>query len=303
VAVLPFAVAYRDLYVLQADEQSAMPCPRCGQTRQLLRVAQWQMSACAVCNGTFVGFSQLEELMQSHDRPGDIQAFALQNPIPMPGSLACAKCNRPMQRSYFFHQIVDVCKDHGAWFDVDELTGAMERMRQLLVIAAAMAREPVTVESRSDPSPVRSIAEPAAHNSADPEPVLQRFRQAATTPLVAAGSPRKCSACGAPLTVTSVWLQCTSCRGIFIGFDRLRELVEMLEVANVPTSFPRLETTPTLLPRLCPNCGFAMQQHEFFRQSVDVCLDHGIWFDVPELENAAAKMQQLLIQMRVHGVV
>ena len=277
-----------------------MPCPRCGATRQLQRVAQWQMSACAVCNGTFVGFSQLEELMQSHDRPGDIQAFSLQNAIPMPGSLACAKCQRQMQRSYFFHQIVDVCKDHGVWFDVGELTGAMERMRQLLVIAAAMAREPATVESAAV-APVP--AKPAAHNSADPEPVLQRFNQAATTPLIDAGSPRKCSACGALLTVTSVWLQCTSCRGIFIGFDRLHELVEMLEVANVPTSFPRMETPLTLKPRLCPNCGFAMQQHEFFRQAVDVCFDHGIWFDVPELENAAAKMQQLLIQMRVHHAV
>ncbi len=133
--------------------------------------------------------------------------------------------------------------------------------------------------------------------------VVGDHMQQRSTPLVDAGSPRKCSACGVALTVTSVWLQCSSCRGIFIGFDRVRELVEMLEVANVPTSFPRLETALTLLLRLCPNCGFAMQQHEFFRQAVDVCLDHGIWFDVPELENAAAKMQQLLIQMRVHHAV
>lgn len=276
-----------------------MLCPRCGQNRPLVRVGQWQMSACAVCNGTFVGFSQLEELMQSYDRPGDIQAFALQNPTPMPGSLACAKCERQMQRSYFFHQIVDVCKDHGVWFDLGELVAAMERMRQLLAIAAAMAREPEPAKP-AERSQAHSIAEP--RTSTDPEPVLQRFRQAATTPLLDAGSPRKCSACGVALTVTSVWLQCSSCRGIFIGFDRVRELVEMLEVANVPTSFPRLETALTL-PRLCPNCGFAMQQHEFFRQAVDVCLDHGIWFDVPELENAAAKMQQLLIQMRVHHAV
>lgn len=46
-----------------------------------------------------------------------------------------------------------------------------------------------------------------------------------------------------------------------------------------------------------------MQQHEFFRQAVDVCVSHGVWFDVHELETAAAKMQQLLLQMQIHRLL
>jgi Zn-finger nucleic acid-binding protein len=136
-------MAYRDLYITVADQSAAMPCPRCSSSESLQRVEQWQMSMCNTCVGLFVGFAQLEELMQSVDHPGDIEAFVLQDPVSAGrAALHCPRCSDAMQTTYFFRQLVDVCTVHGVWFDVGELTSAMERMKTLLGVLKLMSREP-----------------------------------------------------------------------------------------------------------------------------------------------------------------
>ena len=253
------------------------------------------MAACAACNGTFVGFAQLEELMQSDDRPGEIHSFALQNPLELGRALPCAACQMQMQASQFFHQIVDVCHLHGVWFDPSELTAAMDRMGRLLALTAAMA-----ADSAGTPLVQTTIA-------ADSEPlaVLRNVFQAAANAPRTGRPSGPCPNCGEALDHAVVWLRCFVCHGIFIDFDRLQQLVAALKLGDVLTQVTQaaLGLAQRGELRLCPHCGLAMQQHLFFHQAVDVCVAHGVWFDVHELQNAAAKMQQLLLQMQVHRMM
>lgn len=286
-------VVFRDLFVTHAGNEVRLSCPRCGPAWQLQRVADWQMSGCAACNGTFVGFAQLEELMQSHDRPGDIQSFALQNPLELGRTLPCAACQMPMQPSLFFHQIVDVCHLHGVWFDPSELTAAMERMGRLLGLMAVMAAEPAEAPFVQT---TKAIA---------PEPlaVLRSLVQAGSS--APTGQRAECPSCEAALNPAVVWLRCITCHGIFIDFNRLQQLAAALDLGDVRIQVTLLAVAPAQRRQLrpCPHCRLVMQQHQFFRQAVDVCVTHGVWFDVHELENATAKMQQLLLQMQIRRLM
>lgn len=216
-------MVFRDLYVTHAGDDARLSCPRCGPALQLQRVADWQMAACAACNGTFVGFAQLEELMQSDDRPGEIQSFALQNPLELGRALPCAACQMQMQASQFFHQIVDVCQLHGVWFEPSELTAAMERMGRLLALTAGIAAD--------------SASPPIAHNAADSEPlaVLHNAIQAAANAPRTGHASGPCPNCGGPLDHAVVWLRCIVCHGNFIDFDRLQQLVAALDLGDVLT--------------------------------------------------------------------
>jgi Zn-finger nucleic acid-binding protein len=113
-----------------------------------------------------------------------------------------------------------------------------------------------------------------------------------------------CPNCGEALDHSVVWLRCIVCQGSFIDFDRLQQLVAALDLGDVTTQITRVAVAPVQRQQLrCPHCRLAMPQHLFFHQAVDVCVAHGVWFDVSELQNAAAKMQQLLLQMQIRRLM
>jgi Zn-finger nucleic acid-binding protein len=116
------------------------PCPRC---RKPLRVASSGspvvetleglalLHECIGCGGVFLDNASLERVFSPE---------ALGNRHPAPSARApsapdvvrylnCPACNRLMNRVNFGKHsgiIVDVCKDHGTWFDSGELTRAIE---------------------------------------------------------------------------------------------------------------------------------------------------------------------------------
>ena len=81
---------------------------------------------------------------------------------------------------------------------------------------------------------------------------------------------------------------CPRCGGQFVEHALLRDLLERREVYGVRAPRPQAVTRATEPVRYvpCPACGTLMNRKNFGRTSgviVDVCHQHGIWFDAGEL--------------------
>ncbi len=289
-------VAYRDLYVTNVEGDAGLRCPRCETVDGLRRVGHLQMSMCTVCKGAFVGFARIEELMQTADRPGELERVALQFPVTLSTpALRCPCCNADLQRGFFYQQLVDVCEVHGVWFDVGELVSAMDRMHLLLGVLTLVASPPIV----APPAAVVARFGPAL----DPKQVLARMLHDNTLPLVVEDSARnRCAACGrASLQWTGHWQRCVECGGLFIDFARLARITDALQLVDLPTYMQQQPRPSPLLDaaaKLCPHCNYPMHTIVFFRTMVDVCDLHGVWFDVDELNQAVDAMQAWLQLLR-----
>lgn len=113
---------------------------------------------------------------------------------------------------------------------------------------------------------------------------------------------RVCPACGDrhPLSSRRVGedihlLECDRCAGFWLStavFTRLEQRAKSDEVLDAAILTGEGGTEPPSLPsegriyRPCPSCGALMNRRNYGKRSgfvVDVCKDHGIWFDHGEL--------------------
>jgi Zn-finger nucleic acid-binding protein len=98
---------------------------------------------------------------------------------------------------------------------------------------------------------------------------------------------------GAPLTL----FECGRCAGMWIEREVFRLLAQDARRGEVPAPSPLIpvEAEPSSgSPRLeevvyrpCPECGKLMHRQNYGRKSgviLDVCRDHGLWFDAHELD-------------------
>lgn len=156
-----------------------------------------------------------------------------------------------------------------------------------------------------------------------------RFCHSCATPIspqaiAGEASDRCCPACGEDRTLHSrpidgervSILECHQCAGIWIGHEVFRHLEETSlskEIAwnpsrpDTPLSGLDLPAKGTPLYRRCTECDQLMNRTNYGRRSgviVDICRDHGIWFDHGELARilkwireghwTAAKRQKIL---------
>jgi len=110
-------------------EPTRLLCPRgCGGL-----VAVWEVGECERCGGVFVSHEALASLVGRHrPEPGTVpRQSSIVPPVPPADAvvyLPCPVCNTRMNRTVFGKSsgvIVDVCKTHGTWFDVRELTASL----------------------------------------------------------------------------------------------------------------------------------------------------------------------------------
>ncbi len=112
-----------------------------------------------------------------------------------------------------------------------------------------------------------------------------------------------CPACGEGHFLTSRKLgevpvmECTRCVGLWLGHETVSSLVEQAakEALDIDQTFASLHAAARNtagqqgpLYRKCPECGRLMNRRNYARRSgviVDICRDHGIWFDAEELPN------------------
>lgn len=123
---------------------AGQPCPACGDGRPLrsraLDGAGVAVAECGICGGFWVEREVFEvlarrarekslpELGPAGERPSGPAA-------PPRGSLyrPCPSCRRLMNRKNWGRKsgiIVDVCREHGAWFDLDELERLLAWIRE-----------------------------------------------------------------------------------------------------------------------------------------------------------------------------
>ncbi|HUT89389.1 MAG TPA: zinc ribbon domain-containing protein [Thermoguttaceae bacterium] len=129
----------------------------------------------------------------------------------------------------------------------------------------------------------------------------------ALTPELVAGdeTPLVCPVCGEPHRLTSrrigevTVLECDHCAGLWLGTETFKQLAERASDAiDVDQFFASARARPANLDspeqkargqwryRNCVVCGNMMHRRNYGPRSgviIDVCKDHGVWFDADEL--------------------
>jgi Zn-finger nucleic acid-binding protein len=118
--------------VVEGEGSAMMRCPRCGGScREGHARDGTVLRGCSQCAGLWIDNATVARLRDYSD--GDIEGVARDLTrivaMPMPreqrlAELSCPTCAKPMRRIAIPETIhsVDVCSDHGTWFDRDELS-------------------------------------------------------------------------------------------------------------------------------------------------------------------------------------
>lgn len=135
-------------------------CPRCDQKLRVHLFEDAELIECASeagCGGIWCPKDAFERLRHNalHQRGPATAPPELGGRGEAPAAqgrayLACLTCSQLMQRRQFRHQdrpsgiVLDVCKDHGLWFDRDELQAVLDFVRRQkdLGVGATVARLP-----------------------------------------------------------------------------------------------------------------------------------------------------------------
>lgn len=107
-----------------------IPCPRCRAplvTRELADVVGLE---CAGCLGLFLDVETVRRLTSEEGRETRV-AFPRRARVHEPPVqyIPCITCQKQMNRTVFAKisgVIVDVCKDHGVWFDAGEINAIIQ---------------------------------------------------------------------------------------------------------------------------------------------------------------------------------
>jgi Zn-finger nucleic acid-binding protein len=109
-------------------DPTRLTCLRCADVAlSPVEIAGIERHSCTACQGTWIAEDQLRDMMVALGLEPDEPL----GPIGDVSELACPTCRHPMvhERAYGDSMIfVDVCPDHGAWFDRDELASVIERL-------------------------------------------------------------------------------------------------------------------------------------------------------------------------------
>ncbi len=111
--------------------QVHLSCPRC--TTQLVAVSDpYTRHTCSGCGGVWIDEDELRRMLEAIA----IQPWAPLGPLELEaGPTPCPRCREPMavERTHGEHPTeqkqIDVCPDHGAWFDRDELELALQQLQ------------------------------------------------------------------------------------------------------------------------------------------------------------------------------
>lgn len=138
-----------------AGELTEHPCPACGADRRLAgrRLGEGGYSAleCGACGGLWVSREAFRRLAEKarvsevamegvSDAPAGRQPVRNRGPIYRP----CPRCGARMNRQNYGRRsgiILDLCREHGVWFDAHELEGVLAWVRRGGLAREEEARE------------------------------------------------------------------------------------------------------------------------------------------------------------------
>jgi Zn-finger nucleic acid-binding protein len=140
----------------RADDSTAAPlaCPRCATALAAVLVGASRIHDCATCGGVWLDVETFQRIAND----GEVQSGVLAVLAPTPPTatvsaadiryVPCPVCAKLMNRMNFARisgVILDSCKQHGNWFDRDELRRVIEFVRAG-GLAAARNKEKLALE-------------------------------------------------------------------------------------------------------------------------------------------------------------
>ena len=129
------------------DDVTPIPCPRCREPMQSLRLGDTNARECSACGGLWLDPESLQKLANGREAQAAVVSLLAARiptataPVDAVRYFPCPSCTKLMNRVNFAHSsgvVLDVCKTHGVWLDRGEL------QRVLAFIAAGgltVARE------------------------------------------------------------------------------------------------------------------------------------------------------------------
>jgi Zn-finger nucleic acid-binding protein len=109
---------------------TALACPGCRAPLQATAVGGVSLDQCHACGGVWVGQHNFEQIAADKAERGEVLG-ALPGASPKVAIQLgevhyrpCPQCGKLMNRTNYGHisgVVLDVCKDHGLWFDKDKL--------------------------------------------------------------------------------------------------------------------------------------------------------------------------------------
>ena len=118
-------------------------CPRCKVRLSRLQIERINLRECEKCGGLWAAVETFETICAERESRAAVldsvltaaaaaRAFENKSPVKV-NYVPCPDCKQLMNRSNFAASsgvIIDLCKKHGVWFDVEELPKIVEFVRQ-----------------------------------------------------------------------------------------------------------------------------------------------------------------------------
>jgi Zn-finger nucleic acid-binding protein len=113
-------------------------CPRCKTVMQVATIGNSKVLECASCLGLWLKTSAFEKICADKEQQSAVLGNASLADVDRTTSatkvtyIPCPECSQLMNRANFARcsgVIIDLCKQHGIWFDRDELSHIVEFIR------------------------------------------------------------------------------------------------------------------------------------------------------------------------------
>lgn len=119
------------------DEDDPGDCPRCGVHLDILRIGEVALAGCRRCEGIWADIDTFETVCADREKQSAVlKRFKEIHVTPRAEKvryMPCPSCGVLMNRNNFAKVsgvIIDTCREHGVWFDAEELPRIVEFIRQ-----------------------------------------------------------------------------------------------------------------------------------------------------------------------------
>jgi Zn-finger nucleic acid-binding protein len=118
------------------NDANSGDCPRCRTKLNSLQIAETRLSECEKCEGLWANVETFESICANSEQQAAVLNFARNKANPQLATInyvPCPDCKQLMNRSNFARSsgvIIDICKQHGVWFDAEELPKIIEFIRR-----------------------------------------------------------------------------------------------------------------------------------------------------------------------------
>ncbi len=117
----------------ELDDASLGDCPRCKIKLNLLQINEIRLGECKQCGGFWSNAETFENICAEKENQASVLGFVDKKEFPNPQTavnyVPCPTCKKLMNRNNFARTsgvIIDICKQHGIWFDASELSKIIE---------------------------------------------------------------------------------------------------------------------------------------------------------------------------------